>query len=157
MSFTINQSSTKLSSKLLFIYGKEDTCLSTFFQFDKDKINIVIKNSYEYTLNYTYKSIEIMQIKNKHYYYYKIFNLASNRIHLSTYIINKKNKEKTRRIITLKNIYPICLYSYFIYNKYYSIYNTNKKFYEPAYAFIDIINKKKLFNCREFYKIYSFI
>jgi hypothetical protein len=163
MSITIkiNPSSKELSCTHSWIFDNGDPGLNTFLPFDIDTdidipmINIILKNNYEYTLIDTTKSLEFTTIKNQNYYYTKIFNLNIN--YVSSNIIHKNNKEKIRYIIKLSYIYSICVYSYFIYNKYYSMYNNNKKFYINMFTDIDTINEKKLFNCRNLYKIYSFI
>jgi len=159
----INHSSIELSCESIPLpnFDDEDSLhsfdINTYISTDIPNINIIIKNNYEYTLDSIDESIEINKISNKPYCYSKIFNLERNRPHMSTYIINKNNKTKTRCIIKYKKIYPICLYSYFIYNKYYSRYCNKNKIYSNVFIDIDTINEIKLFNCCDLYKIYSFI
>ena len=153
----INHYSKEILSNPILCYYTDFFKLNTPVPFYKGsyQINIIIKNIYEYMLDDIDKTLEIKQINNKNYYYTKIFTLDINQV--SIYIINKNNKEKIRNIIKFKKIYPLCLYSYFIYNKYYSRYNNKKKIYANVFIDIDTINEIKLFNCRDLYKIYSFI
>ena len=65
-------------------------------------------------------------------------------------------KNKRCKFIIYSNIYNLfnTFYTYFIYNKYY-----NSKKIDKLYRHIlcDSINSYKLFNCRDYYKILSFI
>ncbi len=69
------------------------------------------------------------------------------------YNIFKNNYLQKKRRLNIINInYIIIYYSYFIYIKYYSFSNIK--------VYINInnsITSKKLFNCRDYYKIYSYI
>ena len=154
ITFTINPSSIQLSCKSLWIF--DDIDLNTNPQFDLNiyipNIDIIIKNIYLYTLNNTEKSIWFTQIQSHLYYYLIAFNVF-NKI---SYKISKGSINKHRGMNKIKKIYPIYLYSYFIYNKYYSMY-TDTKYYIKVFTYIVPINEKKLFNCRFFYKLYSFI
>jgi len=81
--------------------------------------------------------------------YYKRFRVGE--ICVSYYAINKSFSLKRRNLNIKIIIYNILFYSYFIYNKYYT--NGNKKYYNS----INSITSKKLFNCRDFHKIHSYI
>ena len=78
-------------------------------------------------------------------YYYKRFC-----INCSYYKIYKNFLCKKRLLNIKINIYDILYYSYFIYNKYCSYLN------EKGYN-IYTLTSKKIFNCRDYYKIYSYI
>ena len=85
---------------------------------------------------------------NNYCYYIKYFYTG---IYFSFYRIYKNGLLKTN-ILYINRIKYNTFYSYFIYNKYYTI--LNRKEYSHN---IKSINSKKLFNCRDLYKIYSYI
>ena len=72
----------------------------------------------------------------------------------SSYQIVKSTPYRLKkRCLNIINInYIIMYYSYFIYIKYYSF--SNIKVY---FIINNSISSRKLFNCRDYYKIYSFI
>jgi hypothetical protein len=84
------------------------------------------------------------------YAYGKFFDI----IRGSGYSIAKNNNKKVRKIISLPSKFYNTLYAFFIYNKYYTIYKNFKN-----YNIIDnrVIYSYKLFNCRDFYRIFTFI
>jgi len=88
------------------------------------------------------------EIYYKHNYRYSRFFQT---LFSSYYELHKKNILKKRYINNLYKLYYI-IYSYFIYNKYYTYDNTKIYFH-----IINTITYKKLFNCRDYYIIYSFI
>jgi len=122
-------------------------------------------NLHKYTLDISNKSIEVMKIQKNpscvnyaydHYYFKKFFlDHTSHKKHFN--LIQKNNKRKIRHIIKTLHEYKICLFTYFIYNNYYNTYSNTKKYAKYNLYFIHTINEKKLFNCRDLYKIYSFI
>jgi hypothetical protein len=84
------------------------------------------------------------------YTYGKFFDIICG----SGYSIAKNNNKKVRKIISLPSKFYNTLYAFFIYNKYYTIYKNFKN-----YNIIDnsVIYSYKLFNCRDFYRIFTFI
>lgn len=168
ITFKINPSSTELLCKpnLVYFYDYNLFHLKILNMTIKN-INIKIKNISKYVLRYgIYKSIEKIQLINRVYYYSKLINININDINhdiniigISTYIKTKKYISKTRNIMNMTYIYPLYIYSYFIYNKYYNIYNHTK--YYKTFFILGYenykINETKIFNCRDLYKIYSFI
>jgi hypothetical protein len=167
ITFTINPSSTELLCKPnpVYLYNYNLFHLKILNMTIKN-INIKIKNISEYVLRYNnYKSIEKIKLINRIYYYSKLININNinhdiNFISISTYIKTKEYISKTRNIMNMTYIYPLYIYSYFIYNKYYNIYD-HTKYYYNTFLFIGYddfkINETKIFNCRDLYKIYSFI
>jgi len=138
ITYIINPKSTELICNSYWgIY--ESNILPSIYIITK-KINIYIIDS-----NY----IQFEQQQNNFECYCKCFSYFR-----SSCLIYKNNKDKIRIFIQINPLYKLCLYSYFIYNKYYNKYN-NSKYYH--YLINDAINEKKLFNCRDFYKIFSFI
>jgi len=170
ITFIINPSSTELlcDPNPIYFYDYYLYHLKILNMTIKN-INIKIKNISQYVLrNGINKSIGKIQLINSVYYYSKLININDinhdinhdiNIIGISTYIKTKKYISKTRNIMNMTYIYPLYIYSYFIYNKYYNIYNHTKyykTFFILGYGNYKI-NETKIFNCRDLYKIYSFI
>jgi len=91
----------------------------------------------------------IYHFNTPNFHYMKDFYLNGNCCYYT-------EKNTSYRIINYNPVYTIfnTFYTYFIYNTYCS-YPTSNKYYENFY--ISDINSYKLFNCRDYYKIYSFI
>ncbi len=116
-----------------------------------NEYDTVLKLEYNNTIYFrTPRSVIYNKLCNSGYqynkYYYIIVNMDSY-IHISK---NDSHKNKYFNNILYKdfNIY----YIYFIYNKYYSIFNSKKD-----YFFVTTIYAKKIFNCRDYYMLHSFI
>jgi len=87
-------------------------------------------------------------------HYYKHFQIDYE--FFSSYYTLYKNCLSKQRDLLIKIItYNIIFYSNFIYNKYYT--NGNTKYYAKYYMIMESITSIKLFNCRDFYKIHSYI
>ena len=117
-----------------------------------------------YTIDLSNKFIAIMKVKNNTHdftydnsYYVKKFFIDNEYHKKNFHAIKKNNKKKFRHIIKILHEYKIYLFTYFIYNKYYNTYSNTKIYTIDNLDFIHTINEKKLFNCLDFYKIYSFI
>jgi len=123
--------------------------------YKKDDVMIMKYNNNIYT--YTNNSYSYEKIFNEYNKYTKYFRplLYSK----SYYTIFKNNIRKSRYLNTPQDVLYNILYSYFIYNKYYSYVNI--KDYHININIIFIKNNKvalsKKFNCRDYYKIHSFI
>jgi hypothetical protein len=66
-------------------------------------------------------------------------------------LLIRKDEQSRSRILKLQiELNDVMYYSYFIYNKYYTFVDKN-------YFITNSISSKKLFNCRDYYKIYSYI
>jgi len=87
---------------------------------------------------------------NEKCHYYKRF-LNDYEFFSSYYTLYKNCLFKQRDLIIKIITYNIIFYSYFIYNKYYTNGNTKH------YMIMKSITSIKLFNCRDFYKIHSYI
>jgi len=90
---------------------------------------------------------------NNNYKYIKQFNKRYISDISGFYNLYKNSLLKRRMLIKNNNIIYDIVYSYFIYNKYYNFSN-RKEYY---FNFNKLINSNKLFNCRDYYKIYSYI
>jgi len=66
-----------------------------------------------------------------------------------------KNSLLKRRFLDINYIIYDIVYSYFIYNKYYKF--SKKNMNKLYFTFNKSITHLKLFNCRDYYKIYSYI
>jgi len=141
--------------------------MSIIFDINKKIINIIdiseykiiyINVSIEYIINYikylynsTSACCKQIYYDRRDYKYIKFFDLI-----LESGINIKK--DTICKIIVYNYIYKKynTFYSYFIYNKYYTCTSIEKIYQE--YQDIDSsINSFKLFNCRDYYKILSFI
>jgi len=74
-------------------------------------------------------------------------------MYYSGYQLTKNNSAKYREFTKIPSTFYNTLYAFFIYNKYYNIYNNIKHYHMHD----DSINYYKLFNCRDLYRIYSYI
>jgi len=115
------------------------------------KINSIIMYTFYDTNYYGNYSFEIYY---KHNYRYSRFFQP---LFSSYYEIHKKFIKKKRyldinyKLLSEYNIY----YSYFIYNKYYT-YDNIKQYYFTNDSHTKLI-LSKIINCRDYYRIYSFI
>jgi len=116
---------------------------------DFDLLHILIK---QINMNYYYSNNGLNEgCKYKLYYgEYKYIKDFYN-LMVSCCKIYKYNAYK-KRLLIIGNIIYDTMYSFFIYNKYHKIDNIKKYEY-----MIQNISSRKRFNCRDFYKIYSFI
>jgi len=134
--------------KIIFNKNKSLININKFFQ---TKIGIIINNSeYFYCENY----MCCYQFFNKiNYKYLKCFSSTLN----SYYKIEKSQIIKLRDINKIYISYNT-FYSYFIYNKYFKYVNI-KAYYltEISLYIINNPSSAKKFNCRDYYKIHSFI
>jgi len=112
----------------------------------KIQINHIITYSY-----YEYAKCSYILYYSNMYSYIKMFNMLNYFTYDCYYRINKNSLTKHRMLNTTTIIHDI-IYSYFIYNKYYT-YSDIKKYFTIQ----ESITSKKRFNCRDFYKIYSYI
>ena len=141
-----------------------------FISFKKDDNKIFIKN---YNKSYLVVELKLQNIHVKYntYNFYRnlicsfryYYNESSSYYSKSFYVDNNsfsyckiyKHFPLQKKMLNIKIIiYDILFYSFFIYNKYYTIGYTIG--YTKNYN-IKSINSKKLFNCRDLYKIYSYI
>lgn len=104
-----------------------------------------------YTLGVNIKIYKCMVQCGNSYFHKYFYNNSYNGNNF--YQIVKKNKFKVVFFKKVNYIYISSCYLYFIYNKYCKINKILKKY---SIEFISI-HKKKLFNCRDLNKIYSFI
>jgi len=126
----------------------EQTNMNYFNYFDNGYNNMLYyeSNSYKYVKNF-YRMLRI-------YKTYKYIKYDKNFLHIvgSYYELSKNFLYKHRILNINKKLFDM-LYSYFIYNKYYFYYYTEKTYHSKLYS----ISSKKTFNCRDFYKIVVFI
>jgi len=109
-----------------------------YFQYLNKYINLEYILSLDESTCIVYKKNGYKYLKYKKDSYYQI--------------IKNEDLIKSREFNIIHIKYDIIYYSYFIYIKYYNISNIKDYFYS-----IDTITSRKLFNCRDYYKIYSFI
>ena len=130
---------------------------------DKSIINIsfINKSNIYYNYHNTYtkikficKKVVVSRINKNYYYCIEFINFLPCFNYPSNILISKGISEKCRSIILyLTDIYNIFFYTYFIHKKYFIQINDTK--YENL---IDTsITSKKLFNCRDYYRIHSYI
>jgi len=117
-------------------------------------INMYISNTSYYHCD---KCIAAYIICNNSYYYFIKLELNN-----SSLEITKDKNSRIRFFTLLIKSNNISYYSYFIYNKYYKfIFKRYDKYYtfldEHSYSKTTSIYAKKLFNCRDYYKIHSYI
>ena len=115
--------------------------------YNSETIQIIFKNSI-FRGVYIYHGISSCCYAietNSKYYYSKFFCLPNG----SLYRLCKDYNFRVR-ILHIQNIIYNLFYSYFINNKY---YNSNVKTYSKMLS----ISYKKIFNCRDYYKIHSYI
>jgi hypothetical protein len=111
-------------------------------------IHIVLYINY-----YTYYSCDktivyhILRYKSLQYNYFICLGLLNSRLK-----IYKDYHSRIRYVKLLIKLNEVRYYSYFIYNKYY-------KFVSKQYFVLNksSMSSKKLFNCRDYYKIHSYI
>ena len=87
-------------------------------------------------------------LEDSSYSYSHNFNLCESSLNQ----LFKNENWKGKYFNNMKILYNM-IYSYFIYNKYYTLCNYDKYYI----TFINNIYDYKIFNCRDFYKLYSFI
>jgi len=112
-----------------------------------------IKNNNIRYCRYNYHSVLFFYINycyNEEWHYNKRF-LIDYEFFSSYYTLYKNCLLKHRDLLIKIITYNIIFYSFFIYNKYYTIGNT--KYYRNMKSITSI----KLFNCRDVYKIHSYI
>ena len=131
-------------------------------------INSLIKIKY-----FSETKIRII-INNKEYFYcgnymcgYQLFNPSSSHNYLKCFPITRGSnsycKIEKSQIIKLRDINKIHIspfysfYSYFICNKYYKYLNIKEYYISGSLYIINIPSSAKKFNCRDLYKIHSFI
>jgi hypothetical protein len=148
ISFTKNNCSPELICKTSIIENNVDDTPCIYIK----KNNIYINKFILY-----YRSIKFIQKYNNNAEYSKCFSFFTLlSCYRSAYCIKKNitNKSKTRNYVLINKLYNVYnIYIYFIYNKYYNTYCKCKNYHYLCFS----ISDKKLFNCRDFYKIYSFI
>jgi hypothetical protein len=132
-------------------------CIIKFYINDKLIINVnyrtyiniifIINNKiYDIVDNNFYR--RLIKSNNLNYNLKIIFHL----MYFSGWELNKKDKTKYRELMKINYTLYNTLYVFFIYTKYYTIFNGKKN-----YLFLIDIYSKKIFNCRDLYRIISFI
>jgi len=128
------------------------------------KSNKIAITNYINFCNSPYYSSLVLKYNNITYYYYvkgggceiyynKGFIYNKDFFYLTNYSNFKlfKNYFYKCRMVRIKSIKYNIIYLFFIYNKYYT-YGKVK-----TYDTMRSISSKKIYNCRDFYKIYSYI
>jgi hypothetical protein len=133
------------------------------------KIIFNINRNYEILIEPNYNKINIfyVEIHNNHisygYYdkiicFYQLIYKDKNEykkyfyIYTFSFCDRVKNNISKKQYLNIQTRIYNTFYSYFIYNKYYT--SANMKEYNHS---IKSITSKKLFSCRDYYKIYSYI
>ena len=135
--------------QIFFINNNVVQTLNSFNDNNKYVV-IVIHHNIIYGYNDNINCYYRLVYNNQNHKYIKFFNIYYD----SGYQINKNKNTFVyfkKRFFIIQSIIYNFFYSYFIYNKYYNYINT-KDYYN-----MKTINHLKLFNCRDYYKIYSFI
>ena len=118
----------------------------------KARITKINNTRYSYNGNKAWSK----ELFKKNYCKYSLFNYIKffdlKQKYHSYYRISKYDYHKTVYFIKIPSIEFHVIYSYFIYNKYYSLLNMNDKYY-TSYS----IYSYKLFNSRDLYKLISYI
>jgi len=135
--------------KIVYKNNIEISCKKNEHKHDIYCIHIVL-----YINNYTYYSCDktivyrILEFnKSQQYSYFICLGLLNSRLK-----IHKDYHSRIRYVKLLIKLNEVRYYSYFIYNKYY-------KFLGKQYFVLNksSMSSKKLFNCRDYYKIHSYI
>ncbi len=132
-------------------------CIIKFYINDKLIINVnyrtyiniifIINNKiYDIVDNNFYR--RLIKSNNLSYNLTIIFHI----MYFSGWELNKKDKTKYRELMKINYTLYNTLYVFFIYTKYYTIFNGKKN-----YLFLKDIYSKKIFNCRDLYRIVTFI
>jgi len=132
-------------------------CIIKFYINDKLIINVhyrtyiniifIINNKiYDIVDNNFYR--RLIKSNNLNYNLTIIFHI----MYFSGWELNKKDKTKYRELMKINYTLYNTLYVFFIYTKYYTIFNGKKN-----YLFLKDIYSKKIFNCRDLYRIVTFI
>jgi len=142
-----------ITKKVIDIENKHYQLMVKDYEKKYDKVYLVIMSKklnnitrYKFC-GYLYNRIFLSYNSDKPYYYnsYDLtLNVSYNKIYK-----NKCSKERYYNFIPIK-IYTY--YSYFIYSKYYNSFCSKNYLYN-----MQMICLKKIFNCRDYYRLISFI
>ena len=122
------------------------------YSYINNYIEIIIYNEYHKAIFFKISLNQVIYEKlcKYGYRYIKDYCITEN---IKSYITrSKNNSHKNKYLYSILYKYYHILYIYFIYTKYYTIFNGKKD-----YLILIDIYSKKLFNCRDHYILHSFI